>query len=135
MGANAETSGWVSALVGLDHYKTIVTTDTHTIVADEPLDNGGKDLGPHPGDFLRISLATCTAITLRMYADRKGYDVKQVEVKVNTEVVENTTVFNTQIEIIGNIDDKARERMMQIAKLCPVHKMLSRPIEIITRMK
>jgi putative redox protein len=135
MGANAETSGWVSAVVGQDHYKTMVTTDTHSIIADEPLDNGGKDLGPHPGDFLRMSLATCTAITLRMYADRKGYDVKQVEVKVNTEVVENTTVFNTQIEIIGNIDNKVRERMMQIAKLCPVHKMLSRPIEIITHMK
>jgi putative redox protein len=135
MGANTETSGWVSAVVGQDHYKTTVTTDTHNIIADEPLDNGGKDLGPHPGDFLRMSLATCTAITLRMYADRKGYDVKQVEVKINTEVVENTTVFNTQIEIIGNINNKVRERMMQIAKLCPVHKMLSRPIEIITRMK
>jgi putative redox protein len=134
MSIQSETSGWVSAVVGLDHYKTTVITDTHTIVADEPIDNGGKDLGPHPGDFLRMSLATCTAITLRMYADRKGYDVTQIEVKVNTRYVENTTVFNTQIQITGNIDEKVRTRMMQIAKLCPVHKMLSRPIEIETHM-
>jgi putative redox protein len=134
MSMQSETSGWVSAVVGLDHYKTTVITDTHTIVADEPIDNGGKDLGPHPGDFLRMSLATCTAITLRMYADRKGYDVTQIEVKVNTRDVENTTVFNTQIQITGNVDEKVRTRMMQIAKLCPVHKMLSRPIEIETHM-
>jgi putative redox protein len=134
MSIQSETSGWVSAVVGLDHYKTTVITDTHTIVADEPIDNGGKDLGPHPGDFLRMSLATCTAITLRMYADRKGYDVTQIEVKVNTRDVENTTVFNTQIQITGNVDEKVRTRMMQIAKLCPVHKMLARPIEIETHM-
>ena len=121
MSIQSETSGWVSAVVGLDHYKTTVITDTHTIVVDEPIESGGKDLGPHPGDFLRMSLATCTAITLRMYADRKGYDVTQIEVKVNTRDVENTTVFNTQIQITGNVDEKVRTRMMQIAKLCPVH--------------
>jgi putative redox protein len=134
MSVNTETSGWVSAIVGLDHYKTTVITDTHSLVADEPVDNGGRDLGPHPGDFLRMSLATCTAITLRMYADRKGYDIKQIEVKVNTRDVENKTVFDTQILVTGNIDDAVRTRMMQIAKLCPVHKMLSRPIEIETKM-
>jgi putative redox protein len=134
MGKNAETSGWVSAVVGLDQYKTILTTDTHTIVGDEPIDNGGKDLGPHPGDFLRMSLASCTAITLRMYANRKKYDVKEIEVKVNTKDVEGKTIFNCQIQITGNIDEQVRERMLQIAKLCPVHKMLTRPIEIETRV-
>jgi putative redox protein len=134
MSNNAEASGWVSAVVGTDHYKTAVATDTHTLIADEPIDNGGTDLGPHPGDFLRISLATCTAITLRMYADRKGYDVKEIEVKVNTRDSDNKTVFNTQIHIVGNIDDQVRARMMQIAKLCPVHKMLTRPIQIETQI-
>jgi putative redox protein len=134
MGKEAETSGWVSAVVGLDQYKTILTTDTHTIVGDEPIDNGGKDLGPHPGDFLRMSLASCTAITLRMYANRKGYDVKEIEVKVNTKDVDGKTIFNCQIQITGNIDEQVRERMLQIAKLCPVHKMLTRPVEIETHV-
>lgn len=134
MGKDAETSGWVSAVIGLDQYKTILTTDTHTIVGDEPIDNGGKDLGPHPGDFLRMSLASCTAITLRMYANRKGYDVKEIEVKVNTKDVEGKSVFNCQIQITGNINEQIRERMLQIAKLCPVHKMLTRPIEIQTHV-
>jgi putative redox protein len=134
MSKNPEVSGWISATIGSDHYKTVVTTDTHVITADEPIDNGGKDRGPHPGDFLRMSLATCTAITLRMYADRKGYDVKQIEVKVNTQDVNDKTVFHTQIEITGNLDEPVRARMLQIAKLCPVHKMLTRPIEIETQL-
>ena len=134
MWKDVEKTGWVSAVIGADQYKTTIITDTHTVIGDEPIDNGGKDLGPHPGDFLRMSLASCTAITLRMYANRKGYDIKEIEVKVNTEEVEGKTVFNCQIDITGNIDAQIRARMLQISKLCPVHKMLTRPIEIVTHM-
>src|SRR5688572_19404595 len=123
---------WVSATIGTDKYKTTLRTDTHTIIGDEPLDNGGRDYGPGPGDFLRMSLASCTAITLRMYADRKGYDVREIEVKVHTQEAEGKNIFHRHIHIDGNIDEPVRKRMVQTANACPVHKILTRPIEVTT---
>jgi putative redox protein len=125
---------WASAIIGEDLYKTDLILDSHTLIADEPTDNGGKDLGPSPGDFLRLSLASCTAITLRMYANRKGFDIKQIEVKVRTEKVEDKTVFHRHVAITGNIDTQQRERMLQIANVCPIHKTLTSPIEVLTRI-
>jgi putative redox protein len=107
--------------------------DSRTLVADEPLDNGGKDLGPSPGDFLRMSLASCTAITLRMYANRKGFDISQIEVKVRMETLDGKTIFYRQVKVTGNIDEQQRKRMLQIANACPVHKILTNPIEVLTK--
>lgn len=129
-----ETIKWVSAKIGNDQYKTEITTDTHTFLVDEPLDNGGKDLAPSPGDFLRTSLASCTAITLRMYANRKNFPIENIEVKVGTESVDGKTIFHRKIVITGSIDDAQRNRMIQIANACPVHKILVNPIEIQTYM-
>jgi putative redox protein len=104
------------------------------VVADEPLDIGGKDLGPRPGDFIRMGLASCTAITLRMYANRKGWDVQQIRVQVSNGPFEGKTSYKTEIEVTGTIDDDQRNRLLQIAKLCPVHKILTNPIEIDTSL-
>lgn len=131
MDINAK-SKWASAIIGLDQYKTELVLDNHTLIADEPLDNGGQDLGPSPGDLIRLSLASCTAITLRMYANRKGFDISQIEVKIHTEKIGNKTVFHRQIQITGNLDEAQRNRMLQIANACPVHKMLTNPIEVTT---
>ena len=130
----AEKTRWVSAVIGQDKYKTMLTTDSHTLIGDEPFDNGGEDRGPGPGDLLWLGLASCTAITLRMYANRKGYDVKQIEVKVHSREVEGKTVFYRDIEVIGNIDEVVRKRMLQIADACPVHKMLTRPVEVLSKL-
>ncbi|HTJ50820.1 MAG TPA: OsmC family protein [Cyclobacteriaceae bacterium] len=115
-------------------YVTELQSGSHTIYADEPVDNGGKDLGPGPGDFLRMSLASCTAITLRMYANRKKFDVHEIEVKVSTEDVSGKTIFHREINIKGNLDEQQHKRMMQIANACPVHKVLTNPIEIETNL-
>ncbi|MBK5278235.1 MAG: OsmC family protein [Bacteroidia bacterium] len=115
-------------------YKTELKARQHTLVADEPEDVGGKDLGPRPGDFLRMSLASCKAITLRMYATRKNFEIKEIQVTVSTEEGEGKTILHTQIKIDGNLDEAQHKRMLQIAKLCPVHKMLTNPIEINTEL-
>jgi putative redox protein len=115
-------------------YRTELVARTHKLVADEPEEEGGKDLGPRPGDFYRMSLASCTAITLRMYANRKNFDVKKIEVSVSSEAAEGKTILHTNIKISGNLDEAQHNRMLQIAKLCPVHKVLTNPIEIITKM-
>lgn len=128
------TMKWVSAKIGTDEYKTEITTDTHQFLTDEPLDNGGKDLAPSPGDFLRTSLASCTAITLRMYANRKNFPIESIEVKVGIERLDDKTIFHRKVILTGTIDDAQRKRMMQIANACPVHKILVNPIEIVTDM-
>lgn len=125
-------SAWISATIGMDTYRTEVVTETHELLADEPLDVGGKDLGPSAGDFLRIALASCTAITLRMYADRKKMDVTKIEVKVYTEVVGEKTIFNRSLRITGNITEEQEKRIVQIADACPVHKTFTHPIAIQT---
>jgi putative redox protein len=98
------------------------------------LDIGGTDLGPRPGDFIRMGLASCTAITLRMYANRKNLDVTQIRVSVSNEVFDGKTTYKTEIEIKGTLDEEQTKRMMQIAKLCPVHKTLTNQIEIETAL-
>jgi putative redox protein len=115
-------------------YRTELRARNHDLVADEPEEVGGKDLGPRPGDFYRMSLASCTAITLRMYANRKKFDVTKIEVTVASEPGEGKTILYTDIEIIGDLDETQRQRMLQIAKLCPVHKVLTNPIEINTNL-
>ena len=119
-----------TAVIGIDAYKTELNARTHKLIGDEPADVGGKDLGPRPGDFLRMSLASCTAITLRMYSNRKNMDVKQIEVTVSNGPTTDKTVYQTEIKITGNISDADRERLIQIAKKCPVHKILTNPIQI-----
>lgn len=126
------TINWVSAKIANQKYKTEITTDTHTFIADEPVDNGGTDLAPSPGDYLRTSLASCTAITLQMYADRKNFKIDNIEVKVGMESKDGKTIFHRKIIVNGAIDDAQRKRMMQIANACPIHKILENPIEITT---
>lgn len=128
------TIKWVSARIGNDQYRTEIITDTHDFLADEPVDNGGTDLAPSPGDYLRTSLASCTAITLRMYANRKKMHVDKIEVKVATESKDGKTIFYRKIFVTGAIDEEQRKRMLQIADLCPIHKMLENPIEIESEM-
>lgn len=124
----------VTAVIEADHYKTEITTSGKTIIADEPEDLGGSNLGPAPGEFLMISLASCTAITLRMYADRKQWPLKRIKVEVGFEKAGNTTEFIREVFLEGDIDDTQRERLLQIANSCPVHKVLANPITINTRL-
>jgi putative redox protein len=123
-----------TATIGKDVYKTELQSRTHTVIADEPFDAGGKDLGPRPGDFIRMGLASCTAITLRMYADRKNWDVSKIHVSVSNGPFDGKTAYDTSVEIEGNVTEEQRGRLLQIAKLCPVHKALTNPIEINTSL-
>jgi putative redox protein len=124
----------VTAIIGKDHYKTQLLTAGHRLVADESVDVGGTDLGPGPGEFLLVALASCTAITLRMYADRKNWPVEKIKVEVGSEKVDNVTVFLRHVYLEGPLDAAQRRRMIQIANSCPVHKTLTNPIEIKTEL-
>lgn len=122
----------VTAHIGKQTYKTEIKSATNTIISDEPATVGGKDLGFAPRELLASSLASCTSITLRMYADRKGWDLTDVKVDVDFEWNEDKSksVINRKIALFGTLDDAQRERLLKIANNCPIHKILSNPIEI-----
>ncbi len=124
----------VTATIGKDRYRTEITTGGKTVIADEPEELGGTNLGPAPGEFLMIALASCTAITLRMYADRKKWPMEKVAVEVNFEKVDSKTIFSREISLTGQLDEEQRNRLLQIANACPVHKTLTNPIEIETKL-
>jgi putative redox protein len=98
----------------------------HVVVADEPTDNGGDDSGPSPQELLAASLASCTAITMEMYANRKGWNVGEVVVDVNYEPAQrgSPTRFQLEVRMPKDLPDEQRERLMQIAAKCPVHRTL-----------
>jgi putative redox protein len=98
----------------------------HELIVDEPPDAGGTDTGPRPTQLLGASLAGCIAITVEMYANRKGWQVGKVEVTVDMEYeghVPNT--FNVSVALPGDLDDEQRRRLLAIATRCPVHKVLA----------
>lgn len=125
----------VTAVIGRDRYRTELITNGHNLVADEPDEVGGKNLGPGPGEFLMVSLASCTAITVRMYADRKQWPLEKIRVEVTSERNDKTTIFIRHVYFEGALDDAQRNRLLQIANACPVHKTLTNPIEIKTELR
>jgi putative redox protein len=98
----------------------------HEITADEPEANGGDDTGPSPQELLAASLASCTAITVEMYAGRKGWDIGDVSVDVDYEPAQrgSPTKFKMILNLPKELPEEQRERLMQIAAKCPVHRTL-----------
>jgi putative redox protein len=98
----------------------------HRITADEPPDLGGEDAGPSPQELLAASLASCTAITMEMYAHRKGWDVGDIVVDVDYEPAQrgSPTRFTMDFQLSKELPEDQREKLMQIAAKCPVHRAL-----------
>jgi putative redox protein len=98
----------------------------HRLKADEPKDQGGEDAGPSPQELLAASLASCTAITREMYAVRKGWDIGDVQVDVDYEPAQrgSPTKFTMDVKLPKELPEEQRERLMQIAAKCPVHRTL-----------
>ena len=98
----------------------------HRITADEPEDAGGRDLGPSPEELLAAALASCTAITMQMYADRKGWDLTGMEVDCDYQPAERgrPTQFDLVLRLPESLSDEQVERLRVIAAKCPIHRTL-----------
>jgi putative redox protein len=98
----------------------------HQLTIDEPIDKGGEDQGPSPQEILAASLAACTAITMEMYASRKGWDVGDVEVACDYTPADRgcPTRFNLIMRFPDSMSDEQVERLRVIAAKCPVHRTL-----------
>jgi putative redox protein len=103
-----------------------VTIREHELTADEPRDQGGHDEGPSPQELLAASLASCTAITMEMYAQRKGWEVGDMTVDVNYEPAQrgSPTRFEMVVKMPKELPEEQRRKLMQIAAKCPVHRTL-----------
>jgi putative redox protein len=98
----------------------------HSLKADEPRDTGGEDKGPNPQELLAASLASCSAITMEMYAERKGWDIGDVVVEVGYEPSQrgSPTRFEMIVKLPKELPEEQRERLMTIVAKCPVHRTL-----------
>jgi putative redox protein len=126
----------VTATNGPGSYRTNIHFGIggHALIADEPSEFGGNDAGPESHSLLASSLATCIAMTLRMYADRKQWPLEEILVAV-TLTKEGAgdaqhTRFQVELDIKGPLDEDQHRRLMEIAGRCPVHRILTHPIEI-----
>ena len=145
-----DTEGVIVAETGTAKFQNTVKAGHHRLFADEPRSVGGADTGPSPYDLLGASLAACTSMTLRMYADRKSLNLGRIEVKVSHERVhardcEECTEarrdaggtidrFDRVITVDGPLDDAVRAKLLEIADKCPVHRTLERGASVRTRV-
>ena len=122
-----------------DQYSSNIQVHQHELLVDEPLEKGGEDLGPAPGDYLCAALASCTAITLRMYAARKKWKIAEIKVTVNLVMGKNMdsgkNTFFCELSFKGDLDEDQLKRLQVIANSCPLHKLLTKPNEIITSLQ
>ena len=104
----------------------------HSLVVDEPPSLGGTGTGPSPGRLLAASLAACTAVTMELYAERKGWDLGALEVEVDATYESDhvPSGYEVVIRLPDGLDDEQRRRLLKIAEKCPVHKLLEQGAEI-----
>jgi putative redox protein len=143
---SASADGHVITRTGQSGLLTDILANHHSLIADEPLDIGGTDLGPSPFQYLTSALGACTSMTLRMYADRKKWPLESVSVKLKHKKIPATDCescetkqgmidqFDREIELEGPLDDDQKKRLQQIADRCPVHRTLKSEIVINTKL-
>jgi len=123
------------ATIETAHYATTIDAGGHLIVADEPPSNGGKDVGPDPYELLLAGLGACTAITLRMYADRKQWPVGRVTVDLHfTRDAHKNERVERVLHVSGNLDDEQLARLADIAERTPVTRTLKGGLNISTTL-
>lgn len=125
----------ISANIEKELYRIEIKTPTGNILfADEPIEKGGLDKGFSPRELLASSLAACTCATVRMYADRKTWELDKVNISIELTEEDGQTKFTRNLEFIGKLDDTQRARLLTVANACPIHKILSGTIVIETTL-
>jgi putative redox protein len=122
------------ATIELAHYAVRIKAGSHEVVADEPASNGGADMGPAPYDLLLMALGACTAITLRMYADRKQWDLKSLAVDLLFARDGSSERIERKLHLEGSLSDEQRARIAEIAERTPVTLTLKKGLPVLTEL-
>jgi putative redox protein len=123
----------IVSTIGKQLYRMeVISKNGNNLIADEPNNLGGQNLGFSPDELLAASLATCTSATLRMYGNRKNWDVGIIRVEVNLESSLEESSFERKILFENKLTNEQNKRLLQIAEKCPIHKILSQKINIKT---
>lgn len=129
-----------------DNFTTSIQTKRHSFIADEPASIGGDDFGPSPYDFLSAGLAACTVMTLKMYAERKKWDLREVftyityskkhsvDLALDVETPTRLDHLQKKLKFVGDLDEKQKDKLKEIASKCPVHRTLLSNIIIDTEV-
>lgn len=131
----------------LKNYQVEIDAGNHQFIADEPVSAGGDDAGPSPYDYLLSALAGCKIITVQMYAQRKGWPLEGVEVRLSHTKIHakdcqdcesdpsaKVDVIETEISFQGDLDEEQLTRLTEISKRCPVHRTLTSETKIRTKL-
>lgn len=127
----------VSVSIGTEPYATQIQAGQHAIIADEPGNLGGKDVGPDPYALLLSGLGACKAITARMYADRKGWPLEGVRVGLahsRPEGRDGPELITVTFAFDGDLTDEQRQRLLEIAEKCPVQKTITGGLRVESSM-
>ncbi len=142
---NFETHQRVAVRTYSDSFTTEVVAGEHSLIADEPKDVGGDDLGPSPYDLLLSALGACTSMTLKLYLERKGWDYKSIEVHLSHKHVHTEDAKNTEnpsgkideierdVKVEGEFTKEQKSKIIEIADKCPVHRTLHSPTVVNTK--
>jgi putative redox protein len=122
------------AETGLGRYQVEVRVGNAAFLADEPVASGGLGTGPNPYNLLSAALGACKTMTIRLYANRKGWPLRRVQVAVRHRRadLQARDVFEADITLEGALDDAQRARLLEIAERCPVHLTLTRGADVRT---
>lgn len=137
----------VTARTGAEGFRTDLFANGFPLVADEPLEYGGSNEGPSPYEFLLAALGACTGMTVRMYAQSKHWPLDEVIVRLSHHKVHaedcrdcdeqdrRIDLFERELELRGDLDEAQRQRLLEIAERCPVHRTLTAGVRVVTTLR
>ena len=127
-------SSKTSVTCNLSHpkYLTSIKAKKHEFNVDEPVEYGGEDTAPKPTEYLLGALAACTAITIKMYAERKEWEIGEINVAVDLKKEDNSSVntITKNVSFQQELSDEKIEKLLKIGEKCPVSKMLAQPVKM-----
>ncbi len=143
---NTDAGSGVVIDLGREHYRTEIVAAGHALLADEPEAAGGTNAGPGPYELLLSAVGACKAMTLRMYADRKGWPLERVVLSLRHDRRHGADCehcddpkarldhIDVEIQLVGELDDAQRARLMEIADRCPVHRTITGDLRFTTEL-
>jgi putative redox protein len=120
----------INSSIGAEKYKVTHSNGRHQFYADEPVEKGGMDTAPTPDELLESALASCTLVTLRMYTDHKQWNVGVIDLSVSLKREEGKTIITRQLKFEHQLSEEQMQRLIQVAKNCPVSKTLGAASEL-----